>query len=146
MTAMTSDAGDVPDTPLVDRALSPAALPVEVAPAEAAEPAAYPTAEAVVAAPVSALEAPPAAPAVAFELPIDELQAIARGAGLEWVESDADKIREVQAAIAAQPQPIHVPRERKPMAAVDEGPLVLVETVKDLSQIRLPFEQAPTAH
>jgi ribonuclease E len=33
-----------------------------------------------------------------------------------------------------------VPRERPPVASVDEGPLVLVETRKDLSQIRLPFE------
>ena len=30
------------------------------------------------------------------------------------------------------------------MATVDEGPLVLVETRKDLSQIRLPFENAGT--
>ena len=28
----------------------------------------------------------------------------------------------------------------KPLAVVDEGPLVLVETRKDLSQIKLPFE------
>jgi len=35
---------------------------------------------------------------------------------------------------------VHVPREIKPVALIDEGPLVLVETRKDLSQIRLPFE------
>jgi ribonuclease E len=35
---------------------------------------------------------------------------------------------------------VHVPRERKPPIAIDEGPLVLVETRKDLSQVRLPFE------
>jgi ribonuclease E len=36
-----------------------------------------------------------------------------------------------------------VPRERKPVVALDEGPLVLVETRKDLSQVRLPFESTP---
>jgi hypothetical protein len=29
------------------------------------------------------------------------------------------------------------------VARVDEGPLVLVETKKDLSTMRLPFETAP---
>jgi len=46
----------------------------------------------------------------------------------------------VQAAIAAEPQPIHVPREPKPLPVLDEGPLVLVETRKDLRQVTLPFE------
>ena len=34
-----------------------------------------------------------------------------------------------------------VPRERPPLVVVDEGPLVLVETRKDLSQITLPFDR-----
>ena len=42
--------------------------------------------------------------------------------------------------MAALPKPIHVPRERMPLVIVDEGPLVLVETRKDLSQYKLPFE------
>jgi ribonuclease E len=75
-----------------------------------------------------------------FVLPTQELAELARGAGLEWVSSDADKVRAAQEAIANEPQPIRVPRERPPVASVDEGPLVLVETRKDLSQIRLPFE------
>ena len=84
---------------------------------------------------------PPAAPVVErFELPISSLQAVAEGAGLQWVNSDADKIRETQAAMAAEPKPVHVPRERPPVVEIDEGPLVLVETKKDLSQIKLPFE------
>jgi ribonuclease E len=37
---------------------------------------------------------------------------------------------------------VHVPRERKPVQTVEEGALVLVETRKDLSQIKLPFETA----
>ena len=58
----------------------------------------------------------------------------------------AEKIRAVQAAMAAEPPPAHVPRERKPVEKIDNGPLVLVETRKDLSQVKLPFEQqAPGA-
>ncbi len=36
---------------------------------------------------------------------------------------------------------MHVPRERPPVVVVDEGPLVLVETRRDLSELKLPFEQ-----
>lgn len=94
-----------------------------------------------VAAPVPAPAA--AAPAVVerFVLPMDQLQSIAQSSGLEWVNSDTAKISAAQAALAAAPRPTHVPRERKPVAVVDEGPLVLVETRKDLSQLKLPFEQ-----
>jgi ribonuclease E len=61
------------------------------------------------------------------------------------VSSDVDKVRSVQAAMASEPRPIHVPRERKPVVLVDEGPLVLVETRKDLNQMKLPFEVAQGA-
>jgi ribonuclease E len=67
---------------------------------------------------------------------------VASSAGLEWVHSDGEKVRAAQAAIAAEPKPAHVPREPKPPVALDDGPLVLVETKKDLSQIRLPFDRA----
>jgi ribonuclease E len=77
-----------------------------------------------------------------YALPIDALQSLAGAAGLEWVNSDAEKIRAVQAAMAAEPKPIHVPREPRPPVVIDEGPLVLVETRKDLSQLKLPFESA----
>ena len=82
-----------------------------------------------------------AVPAARYDLPLSELQGVAEQAGLQWVHSDADKIRAVQEAMAREPKPIHVPREPRPVALVDEGPLVLVETRKDLSQIRLPFDQ-----
>jgi len=90
--------------------------------------------------------APRVAPPVPhFELPTQELEQLADGAGLHWVHSDVDKVRSVQQAIAAEPLPPHVPRERKPMALPDDGPLVLVETRKDLSELALPFERpAPT--
>ena len=61
--------------------------------------------------------------------------------GRQSVNSDADKIRAAQEAMAAEPRPVRVPRVPRPVVIVDEGPLVLVETRKDLSQMQLPFEQ-----
>ena len=75
-----------------------------------------------------------------FRLPLGDLDALAQAAGLQWVNSDADQVASVQAAIAAEPRPIHVPRQRPPLVVLDEGPLVLVETRQDLRQVHLPFE------
>jgi ribonuclease E len=114
---------------------APRAEPARPAPAAAPMPAA-PRPEPV---------APPAA-AVDYVLPVDSLNAVADSAGLQWVNSDAEKIRVAQEAIAAMPAPIRVPREIRKVVLPDEGPLVLVETRKDLAQVRLPFEnQAPGA-
>ncbi len=77
-----------------------------------------------------------------YVLPLEALQQLAEQAGLHWAHSDPEKIAAAQAAIAAQPAPVHVPRERRPAVVVDEGPLILVETRKDLSEMRLPFEAA----
>ena len=77
-----------------------------------------------------------------FVLPMDELAQVAHSSGLNWVNSDAEKISAAQAAMAAQPQAIHVPRERAAAVAIDDGPLVLVETKRDLRNMTLPFEQA----
>ena len=144
-----------------------AATAAAPAPAQAVAPATAPVAApvaapVVAAAPVAAAPATPAtvapaaAPAAAaaqgslprvqtFTLPVDALQQVAASSGLQWVNSDADKIAAVQAAIAAEPKPIHVPRERPPVVVLDEGPLVLVETRRDLSAMPLPFEQPPAA-
>jgi len=112
---------DVPSAPTEDVAVAvAAATPVAPAPTEPA--------------PVAAAKAAP------FVLPMDELTAIAQSAGLQWVNSDVERIRQVQEAIAQEPKPVHVPRERKPVVVLDEGPLVLVETRKDLTQVTLPFE------
>ncbi len=131
-------------------AAEPAPSPAQPALAERAEASPFSLAPASAtvdepsvqaAAPVAAAK-PAAQPPAPFVLPIDALQSIAQSAGLEWVNSDAEKIRLVQEAIAAEPKPVHVPRERKPAVVLDEGPLILVETRKDLSQITLPFESA----
>lgn len=112
------------------------AAPVAMAP-QAAAPAITiePAQPAPAAAP--AVPAPVAAP---YRLPTDTLASIASGAGLQWVGSDAEKIRAVQEAMANEPKPMRVPRAPKPRAAIDDSPLVLVETKKDLSQVRLPFD------
>ena len=130
----------------------PVAAPAEafVAPVEATAPAPAEAEPAAVA--PAAAQVPAAAPAPgpveaglpkvqAFELPIPSLVELAQSAGLEWVNSDADKVAAVQAAIAAEPKPVHVPRERPPLVVLDEGPLILVETRRDLSELKLPFEQ-----
>ncbi len=94
----------------------------------------------VPAAPTPATPAKAALPLVqAYTLPVDALERIALDRGLVWVNSDAEKIAAVQAAIAAEPKPVHVPRERPPAVVLDEGPLILVETRKDLRNLNLPF-------
>jgi ribonuclease E len=91
-----------------------------------------------------AVTAPPQAPTglpkvQKYELPMARLIQVAEASGLQWVNSDSEKIAQVQAAIAAEPKPVHVPRERPPAVVLDEGPLILVETRKDLSEMKLPF-------
>ncbi len=130
----------------VDEPVEAAATTAWAAPAVAPQAPAAPPAEPVrsVAAMAPAapalVAAPPAVAAAPYRLPTDSLAEIASGAGLQWVNSDAEKIRAVQDAMASELKPIHVPRAPKPRTAVDDGPLVLVETKKDLSQIRLPFD------
>ena len=63
------------------------------------------------------------------------------GSGLQWVNSNAERVAEVRAAIAAEPRQVHVPRERPPAIVLDEGPLILVETRRDLGSTVLPFEE-----
>lgn len=135
-----------PEAP-TDAALPVAApAPVAAAVTPPAAPAAIPESTEVAAPAVAVVAEPePVAstmPRVAsYALPVEDLQQLARNAGLEWVNSDAEKIAAVQAAIAAEPQPVRIPRERPAVVVVDEGPLVLVETRKNLSEMALPFEQ-----
>jgi len=155
------DAGDTEPAPA---ALMPAmhddgaGEPAAQAPAATTEGAAWtPAATASIEATAPVVQAPVQAPAGApaaaaaprpvariepFVLPLSDLQALAAQAGLEWVGSDAEKVASAQAAIAATPPAIHVPREPRPPVVLDEGPLVLVETRKDLSQLKLPFDQS----
>lgn len=96
--------------------------------------------EAMAASSAEPLQRPAAVPSVPFVLPLETLQGVAAASGLEWVSSDPEKTRAVQEAMAREAVPAHVPRQRPSLARIDDGPLVLVETRKDLSQTRLPFE------
>jgi ribonuclease E len=92
---------------------------------------------AMAAAPVAAPKAAPVAsvglPKVqSYALPVQDMTQIATSSGLEWVGSNPAKIAAVQAQIAAEPKPVHVPRERPPVVEVKNEPLVMVETKRDL--------------
>ncbi|MDM0043546.1 Rne/Rng family ribonuclease [Variovorax dokdonensis] len=80
-----------------------------------------------------------------FELPLADLAQIAEGSGLHWVNSDAERVAQVQAAIAAEVKPAHIPRERPAPVQMDFGKLILVETRRDLSDVILPFEGQASA-
>ena len=119
-----------------------AAPALATAPAASAPERVAPAPVPVAAAPAVTAPAANSMPAVAsYALPVDQLVGIAQGSGLTWVNSNAEKIAAVQAAIAAEPKPVHVPRGRPPVIALDDRPLVLVETRLDLRDISLPFEE-----
>ncbi len=75
-----------------------------------------------------------------YDLPLAQLQDVAQSSGLQWVNSNPERVEQIQAAIAAEPRPPHVPRERAAPVVLDEGPLILVETKRDLGQLHMPFE------
>ncbi len=120
---------------------APAFVAAPAAPVRAAEPAVVPAP-----APVKAVEAVATSTALpkvqSYDLPLQDLSQVAQASGLQWVNSDAGKIAEAQAAIAAEVKAPRVPRERPPVVVSNEGPLVLVETKRDLGNMTLPFEQA----
>jgi ribonuclease E len=76
-----------------------------------------------------------------YDLPLQDLAQVASASGLQWVNSDNTKIAQIQAAMAAEPRPVHVPRERPPAVVLEASPLVLVETQRDLRNMSLPFEE-----
>ena len=137
--AAPADAAKVSEPNLSETQASkaPAAAQIEA-------PAAVPEAPRHDASPAVPTEADAPAPALPsttdYTLPVDALQALAQAAGLQWVQSDADKVAAVQAAIAAEPAPVRIQRERPAAVVLDDGPLILVETRQDLAALRLPFD------
>lgn len=121
--------------PAVQAAETDLSAPVQVP--EKALPVAAPAPSDLAPEPTPAPKAMPIADS--FTLPIDHLQQLAQSSGLVWVNSDSAKVAAVQAAIAAEPPAVHVPRERPPAVVLNEGPLVLVETRKDLQTLKVPF-------
>ncbi len=75
---------------------------------------------------------PTAAPALSHAtnapLPLDQLLPMLESAGMTLAQTDTQKLAEVQARIAAEPRPVHVPRLRPELPPLDTGPLVQVET------------------
>ncbi len=111
--------------------------PAHVEPAPAAPAVAEPAAaEAAVPAQPAIVETrstpePAAEPAKrANGLSVNDLQPMLESAGLVWVGTDAEKLRSAQEAAAQMPQPVRVPRERKPLPPVDTTPMQQVETHK----------------
>ena len=126
---------DVPVAPVVSQT-SPVKAHASAVLASAPAPASAPAV-------VKATSAPTGMPKVqAFALPLSELAEVAQQSGLNWVNSDTAKVAAVQAAIAAEPQPVHTARERPPVVQLEDRPLVLVETRRDLRNVTLPFENA----
>ena len=110
--------------------------PAQVAPVESARDAAPPARSE----PRVEARAPVAAPS-SYALPVESLEAVAESAGLMWVNSDAEQDRGGAGGDGGEHAGQAARRARSaPPPVVDEGPLVLVETKKDLSQVRLPFE------
>jgi len=73
-------------------------------------------------------EAADLARAVAAPLPLDQLIPMLESAGMTLAQTNAEKLAQVQARIAAEPREPHVPRVRPEMPPPDAGPLVQVET------------------
>lgn len=61
-------------------------------------------------------------------MPIDQLQPVLELAGLTLVQTTPAKHAEALARMAAEPVIVRTPRERPVLPAMDEGPLVQVET------------------
>ena len=53
-------------------------------------------------------------------------------------------LQQVRLLQPAQP-PVQVPRERPAAVVINEGPLILVETKRDLRQMALPIESDASA-
>jgi ribonuclease E len=138
-----SVSNETPDQKIRDQAASEtvasAVVPATItAPVQVVHIAAVPAKVAVALAPVSL-----ALPKVAsYDLPLHDLVQVAQGSGLQWVNSDSAKIAAVQAAIALEAKPVHVPRERPPVVVSSEASLVLVETKRDLREMEMPFEKS----
>lgn len=82
-----------------------------------------------------------------YQLPIQDLNNIASGAGLVWVNSDAEKIAVVKQKIAQELSniPARLPRLRPAKVVITDEPLVLVETRRDLAKQSFGFQTASVA-
>ena len=108
----------------------------------AASVAASGTATPTASTPASTASAAVAMPRVGhYELPTAALVEMTHASQLEWVQSDPIKVQSTQERMALEPKVVHPQRVRPAFVNLDQGPLVLVETKRDLSQLHLPFAQ-----
>lgn len=105
----------------------PRTQPVEPVATPAPAPAADVTHEAIVTA-FAEVPAPVSTVAKASPLPIETLQSVLANAGMTWVHTDAQKLQAAQEEAARAVTPPRVPRERKPLPPIQQGPMILVET------------------
>ncbi|WP_447918408.1 Rne/Rng family ribonuclease [Achromobacter aegrifaciens] len=107
---------------------APEQAPVQAAAVEpVVAPAPAPVAQ-VAAAPAPAVSQPIVVPAATPSAKAQVLHDVVNAAGLQWVETDPDRHAQTQLRIAAGHTPVRLGRERKPVAAVSNEPLVQVET------------------
>ncbi|WKZ86210.1 Rne/Rng family ribonuclease [Ralstonia pickettii] len=111
----------LPQVQPTEPALATAVATPAPAPAAAAPQEAIVTAFAEVPAPVSTI-------AQASPLPIETLQSVLDNAGMTWVHTDSQKLRASQEEAARTVVAPRVPRERKPLPPIQQGPMILVET------------------
>ncbi len=144
--AWSTTAASEPQTIAVaDAVVTPVPTQPASADTQVTPPAVHSVATAPAVTTVALVPAETAAPSAAYLLPLAVLHILAASSGLQWVNSDPEKIAQVQAAIAAEPKPVHIPRERPAVVVLDEGPLVLVETRKNLGTMQLPFDEPTPA-
>lgn len=131
--ASSSPAATIAPPPAVEGVPAPVTRPV--------------VAQVPAAAPVAPVAAEKALPLVQnYVLPTESLVMVASGSGLQWVQSNAEKVMAAQQRIAAelaQQAPL-IPRERPAPVVISNEPLVLVETRKDLAQLQSQLFGAQT--
>ncbi|WP_199030080.1 Rne/Rng family ribonuclease [Ralstonia sp. ASV6] len=112
-------------------AVAPVAAAPAVQPTEPAVVVAAPAveaAEAAVATAMAAAPAPVSTIAKAAPLSVETLQSVVTNVGMTWVHTDAQKLQASQEEAARTVTPPRVPRERKPLPPIQQGPMILVET------------------
>ena len=138
--AFTQQERALPATESVAPVAAPFVAPAVIVAAPVATPKPPAAAQS---APAPASAAASALPKVqSYDLPMQDLARVAESSGLQWINSDATRVAEAKAAMAAEATPIVVRRERPGPVPAEETPLVLVETRRDLGNMPLPFEKS----
>ncbi len=125
MAAITPETSPVMAAPVIATVAAPIATVATAQPSvTAVTPAATPKP-----APQPVRIAPEPLPVARYApMQLEQLMPVLDGAGLILVQTEAQRLAAVQAAIRAEPKAPRVPRERPLLPPLEEGPLVQVET------------------